>query len=110
MANCIIIVIMAVAHIKKCAVKVFEFFDHIIILTPSGPGTELRKVKLNGFEILSVQPLSPLQLNLSYMYICNPSYRAVQLHLQYLYCARVHLGWTQTAPLGAFMPTTMWLS
>lgn len=44
------------------------------------------------------------------MYIYNPSSLAVQLHLQHLYCPRVHLGWTQTAPLGAFMPTTMWLS
>lgn len=45
-----------------------------------------------------------------YMYIYNLSCRAVQLHLQRLYCPRVHLGWTQTAPLGAFIPTTMWLS
>lgn len=59
---------------------------------------------------VSVQPLSPLRLTLSYMYIYNPSSLAVQLHLQRLYCPRVHLGWTQTAPLGAFMPTTMWLS
>ncbi len=44
------------------------------------------------------------------MYIYNPSSLAVQLHLQRLYCPRVHLGWTQTAPLGAFMPTTMWLN
>lgn len=44
------------------------------------------------------------------MYIYNPSSLAVRLHLQRLYCPRVHLGWTQTAPLGAFMPTTMWLN
>lgn len=34
---------------------------------------------------------------------------AVHLYLQQLYSPRVHLGWTQTAPLGAFMPSTMWL-
>lgn len=44
------------------------------------------------------------------MYIYNPASLAVQLHLLCLYCLRVHLGWAQTAPLGAFMPTTMWLS
>lgn len=59
---------------------------------------------------LSMQPLSSLWLNSSYMYIYNPSSCAVHLHLQHLYCPRVHLGWTQTAPLGAFMPTTMWLN
>lgn len=61
-------------------------------------------------ESVGAVGVPPLWLNLSHMYIYNPSSLAVQLHLLRLYCPRVHLGWTQTAPLGAFMPTTMWLS
>lgn len=60
---------------------------------------------LSGCGSLSVQPP---RLNTSYIY--NPSSLAVPFHLQRLYCPGVHLGWTQTAPLGAFIPTTMWLN
>lgn len=51
-----------------------------------------------------------LWLNLGHMYIHYLSTLALQLPLVRLYYPRVHLEWAQTAPLGAFMPTTMWLS
>lgn len=50
------------------------------------------------------------RFDLNFTCVHDPSSRAVRIHLQHALRLRVHLGWTQTAPLGAFMLTTMWLS
>lgn len=101
---------MAVAHINKREVNILKFVECYHINSIWSLEKEKSPPQWTGQSFCAVDRCPVCGSIHITLCIYNPSSRAVLLYLRRLYCPSVHLGWTQTAPLGAFMPTTMWQS